>query len=410
MTDGAPLAGSQNGMVRAKIAGMRKWVRSCWRRGGFVLAVLALVMTARADQTICTDGLQNSWENWSWDTTADFNSTAQVHSGSQSAAVTMTAAWAAFSFYHPDFNSSTYASLSFWIHGGASGGQQLRVQGIWGLTNAGPAVSIGALPANAWQQITMSLASLGVAGKPNLDRFWIQDRSGTAEPTFYVDDISLVTSGTPPPTIALTTPVNGAILLAPTNITLAANVGTNGHSIVKVQFYNVAVLLGEDAAPPYSLTWSNVGAGTYFLSARLLYDTNATLDSATTAVSVVSNTPINIAIDTLKNRHAISPLIYGVAFAGSSNFIADLNAPAHRSGGNSETRYNWQLNAHNHAGDWYFESIADDGPTSTAASANDFIAQSKGGGADAMLTIPMIGWPPKLGPSRGKIASFSICK
>ena len=30
-----------------------------------------------------------------------------------------------------------------------------------------------------------------------------------------------------------------------------------------------------------------------------------------------------------------------------------------RSGGNAETRYNWQINAHNHAADWYFESIAD---------------------------------------------------
>jgi hypothetical protein len=86
-----------------------------------------------------------------------------------------------------------------------------------------------------------------------------------------------------------------------------------------------------------------------------------------------------------------------------------LNFPINRSGGNAETRYNWQLNAHNHAADWYFESI-DDGDATPGASADDFVANSRNGGAQAMITIPMIGWMPKLGSSRGKLASYSINK
>jgi hypothetical protein len=89
--------------------------------------------------------------------------------------------------------------------------------------------------------------------------------------------------------------------------------------------------------------------------------------------------------------------------------VADLNTPLHRSGGNSETRYNWQTNAHNHAADWYFESLADSSAT-PAASADSFVSISKNGGAEPALTIPMIGWMPKLGPSRGKLASYSIAK
>ena len=80
-----------------------------------------------------------------------------------------------------------------------------------------------------------------------------------------------------------------------------------------------------------------------------------------------------------------------------------------RSGGNAETRYNWQLNAHNHAADWYFESI-DDGTATPGASADDHVANSKNGGAQALITIPMIGWMPKLGSGRGKLASYSINK
>jgi hypothetical protein len=122
----------------------------------------------------------------------------------------------------------------------------------------------------------------------------------------------------------------------------------------------------------------------------------------------VTNATISIAIDAGLNRHPISPLVYGVAFA-DSNQVADLNVPLNRSGGNSETRYNWQLNAHNHAADWYFESIADASATPAAAS-DDFVSNSKVGGAEPMLTIPMIGWVPKLGANRGKLASYSIAK
>ncbi len=119
--------------------------------------------------------------------------------------------------------------------------------------------------------------------------------------------------------------------------------------------------------------------------------------------------PTNFAtVDAASNRHPISPLIYGVAFA-TSNQLADLNCPLNRSGGNAETRYNWQLNAHNHASDWYFESIADS-PAVPAAASDSHVAASKAGGAQPILTVPMIGWAPKLTSSRGAIGSFSVAK
>ena len=73
----------------------------------------------------------------------------------------------------------------------------------------------------------------------------------------------------------------------------------------------------------------------------------------------VTNSTVSIVVDGALNRHPINPFIYGTAFA-TSNQLADLNSPLNRSGGNTETRYNWQINAHNHAADWYFESLADD--------------------------------------------------
>src|SRR5262249_10914242 len=62
--------------------------------------------------------------------------------------------------------------------------------------------------------------------------------------------------------------------------------------------------------------------------------------------------------------------------------------------------------------DWYFESLESQPGISTAGKLNDdFIAASKAANANALLTIPTIGWVAKLGgQNRAKLSSFSIQK
>jgi hypothetical protein len=129
---------------------------------------------------------------------------------------------------------------------------------------------------------------------------------------------------------------------------------------------------------------------------------------ATPDVLNAGTKPTLITIDAGAGRHLISPLIYGVAFASKEQLLA-LNVPLNRSGGNAVTRYNWKLNAANHANDYFFESI---GETSAVPgeSADSFVAASKAGGAQPMLTVPMLGWVAKLGPAREKLAGFSVKK
>src|ERR1700742_2009227 len=112
-------------------------------------------------------------------------------------------------------------------------------------------------------------------------------------------------------------------------------------------------------------------------------------------ISVQAQNPATVInVDASLNRHAISPLIYGVAFADSAA-MNDLNVPTNRQGGNSTTRYNWQLNADNRANDWYFESIAYDS-SAPGEGGDTFIASAKAAGVQPMLTIPMIGWAAKV--------------
>ena len=274
------------------------------------------------DMAIYTDSLLTGWSDGSYLITLNYANTSPVHSGSDSISATITSAWGAIQLNHSSMTDTGFSNISFWINGGASGGQHLQVYGVLSTGIQSPRYYLSAPQAGVWQQYTVPLSALGVANATNFTGFAIQDSIGATEPTFYVDDISLQTNGTPPP--------------AATNI-LAT-----------------------------------------------------------------------VAIDALSNQHPISPLIYGVAFASSSQ-VSDLNAPINRSGGNAETRYNWLIDAHNRGGDWYFEAIAD-GSGTPGANADSFISSSKSGGADPLITIPMIGWMCKLGPGRAHLSSFSVAK
>jgi hypothetical protein len=134
----------------------------------------------------------------------------------------------------------------------------------------------------------------------------------------------------------------------------------------------------------------------------------AALGLASTAPRAALAQSETVTVDAGSNRHAIDPRIYGVAY-GDQASLADLNATLNRYGGNPATRYNWTANADNRGSDWYFESIGD--ASATAGERGDtFIATSRGGGADALLTIPTLGWVAKLGANRGTLAGFSIAK
>lgn len=117
---------------------------------------------------------------------------------------------------------------------------------------------------------------------------------------------------------------------------------------------------------------------------------------------------ISISVDAQADRHPISPEIYGVAHA-ATRVLLELNAPLNREGGNNTSRYNWQLNADNRGSDWYYESIPEERAV-PGERGDRFINASRAAGAQAMLTMPTIGWVAKLGPNRGKLASFSIAK
>ncbi len=144
---------------------------------------------------VYSDALAAGWNNWSWNTSADFATTSPRQSGSAAVAVTHDTAWAGF-YLHTDapLTVDAYDTLRFWVHGGSTGGQQVSV---WLRDSSGNGSSATAVTpqAGTWTQVELPLD--GLDGLSDIaDIIW-QDSSGSAQPTFYLDEIAFLNGATP---------------------------------------------------------------------------------------------------------------------------------------------------------------------------------------------------------------------
>ena len=120
----------------------------------------------------------------------------------------------------------------------------------------------------------------------------VANQAGSAVISLTVCDPSLCTTTNflltvnPLPAVALVLPSTGSTYFAPADVQIGASVTTNGHTITKVQFYNGATLLGETPSTPYKFTWTSITAGTYSLTAQVVYDAGSSVASAPVSLSV----------------------------------------------------------------------------------------------------------------------------
>ena len=111
---------------------------------------------------------------------------------------------------------------------------------------------------------------------------------------------------------------------------------------------------------------------------------------------------VTISVDTGADVHPISPLIYGINFAADADVVAG-NLALTRWGGNTTTRYNWQIDTANTGADYYFENIpgcwsaagnycspAPTDPKSNSG-ANALLGAASSRGISALFTVPTMG-------------------
>ncbi len=171
---------------------------------------------------VYSDSLAAGWQDWSWGSSQNLSNATPLQSGSRSISVTISQAWGAF-YLHQNtaLNTSGYANLEFYINGGSSGGQSLKVIANG---NTSRAASVTA-SANTWTKVSIPLSNLGSPASLS-DLYW-QDAAGKAQPVFYLDSIALTgASGAPGPTQAPTQKPQPTTTSQPTPVKTSTPIST----------------------------------------------------------------------------------------------------------------------------------------------------------------------------------------
>jgi regulation of enolase protein 1 (concanavalin A-like superfamily) len=126
----------------------------------------------------------------------------------------------------------------------------------------------------------------------------LTSHDGSKAVTANFDNVSIQASSTnppppvnQPPSVSLTAPASGASFSAPATVTVSASASDTDGSIAKVEFYQGTTLIGSDTTSPFSITWSNVAAGSYSLTAVATDDDGAPTRSAARTITVNGGVP-----------------------------------------------------------------------------------------------------------------------
>jgi alpha-L-arabinofuranosidase len=147
------------------------------------------------DMQIYSDRFNNGWgDGWSW-LTPRYPTNSPVYVGTNSMALLPNAPFLGWVLKpYTTVDATLYSNLTFWINGGATGGQNISVQGELNGSSSGlPSVSV-TVPTNSWKQVIISLAALGV-NKTNLTGFLFGNGNSTNR--FFIDDIRLIAAPKP---------------------------------------------------------------------------------------------------------------------------------------------------------------------------------------------------------------------
>jgi chitodextrinase len=94
------------------------------------------------------------------------------------------------------------------------------------------------------------------------------------------------------PQVNLTSPANNANFGSGSAVAIAANASDSDGSIIKVEFYQGSVKLGEDLTAPYSFDWINASGGTYSITAKATDNAGASVTSVPVSITVTSSNSV----------------------------------------------------------------------------------------------------------------------
>ena len=100
--------------------------------------------------------------------------------------------------------------------------------------------------------------------------------------------VAITVSATSAPTVSLSMPSVNKVFAAGATVNLAATAADAGGTIVRVEFYAGATLIGTVTSAPYNFAWTNVAAGNYVITAKVVDNQTATATSVGVPIQVIT--------------------------------------------------------------------------------------------------------------------------
>lgn len=180
---------------------------------------------------------------------------------------------------------------------------------------------------------TVQLVSLTADGGPNLDEL-VFNTAGITMGTCTVNPPANVA-----PTVTISSPATNASFTAPATVAITATANDSDGTISNVQFYNGTILIGSDATFPYTISWTNVAAGTYSIIAKATDDDGAVTTSAAVSIKVTEvltpagdiigancGTKNTSATFELSAANKVNATAYSWWYTGSSQSLTPVNS------------------------------------------------------------------------------------
>ena len=205
----------------------------------------------------------------------------------------------------------------------------------------------------------------------------------------------------PAPTGLAATPGNATVSLVWT----ASTGATSYHVKRSITSGSGYAQVGAPTATNFNDT-SLTNGTTYYYVVSAVNSAGESPNSAQASATPVANTAaIQVTVNTLSDRHAISPYVYGVNFPSDTSYVQDSGATLIRWGGNASSRYNWKNFDTNAAADWFFSNRSM-GSAPLYQDSTQFVSNLKNVNAFPIMTMPMLPWVAKDASSY----SFSVAK
>lgn len=194
------------------------------------------------------------------------------------------------------------------------------------------------------------------------------------------------------------------------DVAVTGNSGTSTGSVVLSGggYTSPSTPLNAGAATLY-LAPGSLAMGADTLTATYAPDSGSSYTSTTGTAAITITTPsstnITVDIDTLTNRHQISPYIYGINSFNTTD-IAAMAPTLVRFGGNEASNYNWKLHTYNSGADWFFEDFGLTDSNGNGIDSVGLTQYSVSAGSHMLTTMPMLDWVAK----ESGHWSFSVAK